>query len=199
MAQVENKYGIRGTYYFRTKTSVFRTDIIQKISQLGHEIGYHYETLAECRGNYKDAMALFIKELNMFREICRVTSISMHGRPLSKYDNRDLWQKYDFLDHELYGECYLSIDYNHVLYLSDTGRTWHPTRYNVRDKVSGQTLPELETTDELIQFIGAGMNKPLCLLTHPNRWTDSPLIWGKEWLLDQCVNRIKEVLIWVRR
>ena len=199
MASVESKCGIKSTYYFRTKKTVFRPDIIQKINQLGHEIGYHYETLAECKGDYEKAMSLFIEELQMFRKICPVTSISMHGRPLSKFDNRDLWKKYDFRDHGLLGECYLSIDYNQVLYLSDTGRTWHPTRYNVRDTVEGQTLPELETTAELIQLIQAGLDRPLCLLTHPNRWTDSPFSWGKEWLLDQCINRIKQLLIWRRR
>lgn len=199
LAEVEHACGIRSTYYFRSIKSVFLPDIIRKITQLGHEIGYHYETLAECKGDYNKAIALFTEELARFREICPVTTISMHGRPLSKFDNRDLWRKYDFHDHGLIGECYLSIDYNKVLYLSDTGRTWHPTRYNVRDQVEGQSLPELDTTDDLIRFIKQGVNQPLCLLTHPNRWTNSPIIWTEEWFSDQCINQVKRLLIWGRR
>ncbi len=198
LAQLEHDCGIKSTYYFRSKKSVFIPDIIHQIAQLGHEIGYHYETLAECKGDYQKAIALFAEELSMFQKIYPVTTISMHGRPLSKFDNRDLWKKYDFRDHGLIGECYLSIDYDKVLYLSDTGRTWHPTRYNVRDQVKGQVLPELETTEDLIQFIQKGIKQPLCLLTHPNRWTDSSLIWGKEWLVDQCLNQVKRLLIALR-
>lgn len=195
LAQLEQRIGVKSTYYFRSTKAVFQPDIIGQIVQLGHEIGYHYETLAECNGDYDKAISLFAEELARFRDICPVTTISMHGRPLSKFDNRNLWEKYDFRDYGLIGECYLSIDYNTVLYLSDTGRTWHPTRYNVRDQVKGQPLPELDTTGDLINYITCGINKPLCLLTHPNRWTDSPLIWGKEWLLDQGINQVKRLLI----
>lgn len=198
IAKLEQQYGIKSSYYFRTSKSVFNPDIIQRIYQLGHEIGYHYETLAECNGDYDKAISLFSSELAMFRQICPVTTICMHGRPLSKFDNRDIWQKYDFRDYGLIGECYLSIDYHKVLYLSDTGRTWHPNRYNVRDQVTGQSLPELDTTEDLIDYILKGVNKPLCLLTHPNRWTNSSFGWTGEWLFDQFANQVKRLLILLR-
>ena len=71
---------------------------------------------------------------------------------------------------------------------------------DVRDQVEGQALPELDTTEDLISFITSSeIDGPLCLLTHPNRWTDSTFAWGREWMLDQCINQIKQILIWARR
>ena len=34
--------------------------------------------------------------LDKFRNIYPVKTICMHGSPLSKYDNRLLWEKYDY-------------------------------------------------------------------------------------------------------
>jgi len=45
LARLEHTLGIRGTYYFRIPHT-FQPSIIQEIASLGHEIGYHYETLA---------------------------------------------------------------------------------------------------------------------------------------------------------
>ena len=42
MAELEHELGIQSTYYFRFPYT-FKPDIIGKINDLGHEIGYHYE------------------------------------------------------------------------------------------------------------------------------------------------------------
>ena len=46
MARVENRTGVFATYYFRMKPRLFKPEIISKISELGHEVGYHYEVLS---------------------------------------------------------------------------------------------------------------------------------------------------------
>ena len=50
MAKLENSLKIKSTYYFRITENVFKKDIIQKISRLGHEVGYHYEVLDDACG-----------------------------------------------------------------------------------------------------------------------------------------------------
>ena len=47
-AIIENEYNINATYYFRTKKNIFVPSIITQIERMGHEIGYHYETLSTC-------------------------------------------------------------------------------------------------------------------------------------------------------
>ena len=44
MAELDQKLGIQSTYYFRFPYT-FKPDIIGKIHDLGHEMGYQYEVL----------------------------------------------------------------------------------------------------------------------------------------------------------
>ena len=44
-AKLEHELGIKGSYYFRIVPQSFNVEIIKEISSLGHEIGYHYETM----------------------------------------------------------------------------------------------------------------------------------------------------------
>ena len=46
-ARLEQKLGISGTYYFRMVPGSYDEVVIWEISSLGHEIGYHYETLSQ--------------------------------------------------------------------------------------------------------------------------------------------------------
>ncbi|MBT5420811.1 MAG: hypothetical protein HOK80_07955, partial [Candidatus Cloacimonetes bacterium] len=44
-AEIQNELGIVGTYYFRTVPDSYDQGVINQITELGHEIGYHYETM----------------------------------------------------------------------------------------------------------------------------------------------------------
>jgi len=75
MAELEDSHGIKSTYYFRTTKEVYREDIIKKISNLGHEIGFHYETLVKSNGDFDKAIELFAEELKKFKEIVSIETI----------------------------------------------------------------------------------------------------------------------------
>jgi len=77
----------------------------------------------------------FERNLEKLRKFYPVKTICMHGSPLSKWDNRDLWKKYDYRDFGIVGEPYFDLDFDEVFYLTDTGRRWDGDRVNVRDKV----------------------------------------------------------------
>jgi len=200
MARQEKALGLKATYYFRYVRGVFNPDIIKEIINLGHEVGYHYETLAKCRGDIDKAILLFAEELEAFRRICTVSTASMHGRPLSPWDNRKIWQKTTPSRFNLTGECYQSLDYNKMEYFSDTGRTWDPGRYNIRDHVQKNGLsPSLSRTEELIQYLQNNQMNNVCILTHPNRWSDGrfELIFSAG--IDHAINQIKKLLLQIRR
>ncbi len=91
-ARIQQKLGIRGSYYFRMVPQSYDERIIREIAALGHEIGYHYETMDTCNGDMEKAYEEFCRNLETLRKIVPVNTICMHGSPLSKYDNRDLWQ-----------------------------------------------------------------------------------------------------------
>jgi hypothetical protein len=159
-AQIQHEFGISGTYYFRFLPDHFDDGIISEIASLGHEIGYHYDDLSHCKGDYDAAIKRFEKNLATLREIAEVKTICMEGAPLSKYDNRDLWKqgnkgtrrqedretrgrgepqaesyKPHYRDYGIIGEPYFDIDFSRMLYLTDTGRRWDGGKVSVRDKV----------------------------------------------------------------
>jgi len=172
MAQAEASLGIRSTYYFRVKAHTLKPAIVQKIAQLGHEVGYHYENLADAGGNMERAIRDFESNLKKLRRLSLVKTICMHGRPLSKWDNRDLWKEYDYKEFGLIGEPYLSIDYTDIVYLSDTGRSWSSNRFNLRDKVSSDVRIRIGSTTELIRVLGSKEYKTFFIQCHPERWCD---------------------------
>jgi len=140
MAEMEKRLGVRGTYYFRIKEDVFSEDEIKKIAAMGHEIGYHYEDLDAARGDVGAALALFKRNLERLREIFPVKTICMHGSPMSKYDNRNIWDERSYREFGIIGEPYFDIDFNEVMYLTDTGRMWDGWGVSIRDKVRGEGL-----------------------------------------------------------
>ena len=224
IAQLEHDLGIRGTYYFRIVPESFDVGVIEKIAELGHEVGYHYEDVdlvvkrqtangkrqvseligdrlkvigdrsqvigvppkrrrtsrwqareagesgrnkavsgsmfqvsgskyrilnqslqANLPGTWNVepetdlidlAMESFLKNLETMRKIADIKTICMHGSPLSKYDNRLLWTKYDYRDYGIIGEPYFDVDFSEVAYYTDTGRRWDGEAVSVRDKVT---------------------------------------------------------------
>ncbi len=192
-AKIEHELGIKSTYYFRTKKSILKPDIITQIKNLGHEIGYHYETLSNSNGDFEKAIKLFQSDLNKFRKICEIKTISMHGKPLSKYDNRELWKKYDFRDFGIIGEAYLSAR-DDLNYFSDTGRTWD-FRNKLRDYVSCKTERAFaDITDDLIQLIEQKKLSNFYILTHPERWPSNFVGWSFSYSADLSTNLGKKIL-----
>ncbi len=206
-AKIQNSLGIRGTYYFRTVPGSFDKDIMKHISDLGHEIGYHYEDvdLVSSRVMRKDelidkACESFRKNLEMFRRHFDIKTICMHGSPRGRYDNRLIWEKYDYKELGLIGEPYFDIDFNEMAYYTDTGRRWDGYAVSVRDRIMrhGSRItaqwPEYHSTGDIIEAVGRGVFPQKAMLTfHPQRWTNNPLLWMRELLAQNVKNQVKKI------
>lgn len=198
MAGLEQDLGIRSTYYFR-HPATFVPETIREIHALGHEVGYHYEVLAKAKGDYGKAIGLFARELEELRSLCEVRTICMHGSPLSRYDNRDLWKEYDFEEFGIAGEAYLSMAGKGLTYLTDTGRNWGG-KHSVRDAMPGAepAPPSVATTDDLARWIGSAGEERLYLTVHPERWAVDSSEWLISYSQDAVVNFGKSILIMVQ-
>jgi len=204
MAKLEISLDIVGSYYFRFISDTFISDLIIKLGSLGHEIGYHYETVDKVssergtvsseRGTVNDfidkAYELFVKELKMFRGVVDVKTICMHGSPRGKYDNKMIWEKYDYRELGIIGEPYLDIDWNEFGYLTDTGRRWNGDKYSLRDKVNSKYKFDFKTTDDIINNIDKLPDK-MMITIHPQRWTNNPVLWTRELVWQNMKNVIK--------
>ena len=191
-AKLEKDKGINASYFFRSVPVSFKPSVIRSIHQMGHEIGYHYEVMNQANGDVYRALEMFNQNLVKFRNVAKIETICMHGSPMSKYDNRELWNKFNYYNYGIIGEPYFDIDYSKVLYLTDTGRSWSNEETNIRDKVESPFFYEIKNTDQLIELINKKeLPNQIMLNTHPQRWNDDFLRWGKELVWQNMKNQIK--------
>lgn len=194
-AKIQAQNNIKGSYYFRAVPESWDEKIIKEIASLGHEIGYHYECLTTCNGNLDKAIQDFDKNLKALRALAPVNTICMHGSPMSKYDSKDIWKKYNYREFGIIGEPYFDTDFKNVFYLTDTGRCWDGHKVSVRDKVDSGFDLLFHSTDEVIEAINTQKLPSQIMFTfHPQRWTDSTLLWYKELVVQNLKNQVKRVL-----
>ncbi|MDD4428841.1 MAG: hypothetical protein PHG64_10690 [Paludibacter sp.] len=196
--------GIVGTYYFRKVSQSYNVAIIKEIVALGHEVGYHYETMDTCKGNLDKAYNEFCRNLEQFRKVTPVKTISMHGSPMSPYDNREIWKKYDCKKLGIIAEPYFDINFNQLYYITDTGRRWDGHLYNVRDKATKEnpvTNPDFlklryHSTQDIIAAVNQGVFPKKAMLNfHPQRWNDAFWPWAKELIWQNVKNQGKRFLV----
>jgi len=201
MAEREAALGIAATYYVRMTRHAFRPTIVRRLAALGHEIGYHYETLSRAGGDVPRALADMRRELAVLRDCAPVVTAAMHGSPLSPIDNRDIWRHAALGDFDLRGEAYLSLDYGRLAYYTDTGRAWSADATNLRDRPTGATtaVSRADSSEELRAVIASGRHAALCIQSHPERWSDSLGQWCVSAAMDGAVNVAKRVLRGLRR
>jgi hypothetical protein len=196
MAKIENSMGIKATYYFRTIPSTFKLEIIKEIADLGHEIGYHYESLAETNGDYKEAIKDFENNLNRLREIYPIKTIAMHGRPTSKWDSRLLWDEYDYKKYSIVIEPYFDINFKEILYITDAGRAWDNEKVNLRDKVDSGFDFLFTHTEDIITLLKEKKNPNMIMVNiHPEHWSDGGFEWYRVLIIRKVKNFIKKILI----
>jgi hypothetical protein len=219
-AEIQHERGIKGSYYFRVVPESYDEEVIKKIAGLGHEVGYHYETMdsvksksqnpnSKFQGHAPTSLSIkkinneamidlaydeFCRNLEMFRKITPITTICMHGSPRSKFDNKDIWKKYDYKKLGLIGEPYYDIDFNKVAYLTDTGRRWNGDKVSVRDKVQSRFNFDFRSTTDIISQMDK-LPDQIMFTFHPQRWHDNMLPWTKELIMQNIKNKVKYMLI----
>ncbi len=192
LAKLQNELGIKGVYYFRSKPQSWNEAVIQEISSLGHEVGYHYETMDTANGDIEKAWSLFKSDLERLRKLTDVSTVCMHGSPKSKYDNRELWKTKNYKSLGLIGEPYYDLDFNKVLYCTDTGRRWDGHKFSVRDKVASKFTFRLHSTDDIIDHLNDGKLPDHAMFNfHPQRWHDNWFSWSNELIIQNLKNIIK--------
>lgn len=202
MAFLESSFGINSTYYFRVNKSVFKKEIIKKVAELGHEIGYHYEVIDKAHGDMRLAGRIFDFELAKLRALTDISTVAMHGNPLTSWDNKDFWQHFSLSQFNLLGEAYISIHNPDLFYITDTGRGWNRAGYNIKDIFSDTSislLPSISTTRQLVNLIRIKKYPKIYLQIHPNRWSWGLLQWYGQLGEDLCLNWMKLLLAYYHK
>lgn len=178
MATLENKVGIRATYYFRCrKSGRFPVAEIKAIAALNHEVGYHYETLTQHSGDMIAASDAFQRNLSYFREIAPCHTVSMHGAPLSRYDNQTLIEQMDLSALGLRGDAVRDMARLQPIYVTDTGGSWNSGGHRNRRDMAGELIrnpPDFLDRRAMVEF-SVELRRPLYINSHPERWPASAI------------------------
>lgn len=201
MSKLEKNLGVRSTYYFRANNGGrFPERFVSLISQMGHEIGYHYEDLSFCSGNRDAALERFHINLEALRKIAPCSTVSMHGAPLSKYNNQDLLCYKNIINSGLIGDAVSSVQQYNPFYMTDTGGRWLSEQTNLRDRVGREWPRHAVPSDDIFPFINfiKETKDPLYISTHPERWSQSRLGYGIARGIDTVSNSAKLILKYLR-
>ena len=152
----------------------------------------------------------FCENLENLRKLVPVSTICMHGSPRSQFDNKAIWEKYDYKSLGLIGEPYYDINFNDVFYLTDTGRRWDGWKVSIRDKVPQQeewnkqglvfhsTRDIINTIEKGRLLSGVEVPNKIMFTFHPQRWHDKAFPWFKEFVMQNLKNQVKGFLIKMR-
>jgi len=196
MAKLENELNIRASYYYRVVSESYNEHSITEIVRMKHELGYHYEDLSLAKGNKIQALALFEKHLANFRNFYPVKTMCMHGSPMSKYDNRNLWENYNYRDYGIIAEPYFDLDFNKIFYLTDASRSWNNKEVTLRDKVDTHFNFTVKNTKDIVNLLKNNkLPDELMISTHPHNWADTTIEWLKILLWQGFKNQIKKILV----
>ncbi len=199
MAEMEAGLGIASSYYFRIVSSSFKPEIIKKIASLGHEVGYHYEDWFLAKYEKQKAIDLYRNHLAQLRKIVPITTIAMHGSPLAKQSNMQIWEHYDLCE-EGVKDVVRSADFSKFVFFTDTGRTFGQSRANLRDFVGSEIIFEnVRSSNDLIEFLDNKTHSLIYFSTHPERWTDKKLGWAVQFVKDKAINAIKLCIRFARK
>lgn len=183
MAEIENKYGHKGSYYVQAyllKNSK-NIDMLKKIQDMGHEVSYHYDVMDSCKGDIAAADAEFSKNLKLFNDNgFTIKTVCQHGNPVVErvgytsnrdfFRNNEIKQKYpNIFDIMVDFKQGYNTDYT---YFSDAGRKFKLIFDPVNNDIvnsNDKNIP-FDTLNELIPYL----EKDNCIIsTHPHRWVKS--------------------------
>lgn len=174
MARMAKRHNLEASFYFRHRDGAFDLGAMNAVAQLQHEVGYHFETLDTCGGDFQAAADLFLEHVALLRAAgLSVRTVAGHGAPpvaATYRSNLDLLiHTPDLCDRAgLLGECTLSIDFSRVAYISDAG--WHWRRHNYYRPGSTGSPTSLRATIRDLPRRDAG----LYLNFHPHQWFAHP-------------------------
>ena len=186
LAEIEQKYGHRGSYYVQAylvkdKRNI---DLLKQIQQMGHEVSYHYDVMDSNKGNLDKAIEEFEFNRKQFvRRGFKVITVCQHGNPVVERvgytSNRDFFRSEKV--QELYSDVAdIMVDYKEKFnteysYFSDAGRRFCKIYDPINNDVVNSDDKNIyyNSFNEVFKDIASEGN--VIISTHPHRWTNSAI------------------------
>lgn len=184
MAEIENKYGICGSYYVHAYLLEDSQNLkmLRRIMEMGHEVSYHHDVMDSNHGDISAAIIEFEHNIEQFRaDGFDVVTVCQHGNPV--VERNGYTSNRDFFRNETVRKRFPDISdimvdfpekhHTQYSYYSDAGRRWNLIAdpfFNDVVNSDDQNVP-YDDLDQLFTALSA--DGRAIVSTHPHRWTDS--------------------------
>ena len=182
LAEIEHKYGHRGTYYAHAYLldDPQNVELLCKMQAMGHEISYHYDVMDSNNGNLDGAIKEFETNRQRFEQLgFPIITVCQHGNPVVERvgytSNRDFFRSSRVK--ELYpGIADIMVDYKDKYhtdysYFSDAGRKFKLIFDPINNDIVNSDDKNVPYED--LNALLAALPQKAIISTHPHRWTDS--------------------------
>lgn len=184
MAQIERKYGHRGSYYVQAYLleDPENVSLLRQMQDMGHEISYHYDVMDSCKGDLDQALVEFEKNRKLFEENgFSIKTVCQHGNPVIERvgytSNRDFFrsEKVQLRYPEL---ADIMVNYprqygTEYLYFFDAGRRFKRIYDPLCNDVVNSDDKNVPYEDLDALFMALSREEGNIISTHPHRWTGS--------------------------
>ncbi len=206
IAQIENQYGHRGSYYVQAYLLEEERNIkmLSEMQDMGHEISYHYDVLDACKGDFEKAIEEFAKNKKMFEDNgFEIKTVCQHGNPIVErngyHSNRDFFRNEKV--RELYPEIAdimvnfkekIPTDY---LYFSDAGRMFKL----IYDPINNDVVntDDKNVPYKNLDYLSEALDKTKgnIISIHPHRWTESVVVYTVKTSIFKVLKFVAKILI----
>jgi len=207
MAKIEQKYEHRGTYYVQAYLleDVQNVSLLRQMSDMGHEISYHYDVMDLCKGNLEKAIKAYQKNVALFeRNGFEIKTVCQHGNPVVERvgytSNRDFFRSTRV--QQLFPHMSdIMVDFKRkadtdYLYFSDAGRkfklVYDPLNNDIVNS-DDKNIPFDNLGELLVYAEESGLS--YIISTHPHRWTKHILIYLMKDIFFRVVKQIAKLLL----
>lgn len=182
LAEIENKYGHRGTYYAHAYLldDPKNVELLRKMQDMGHEISYHYDVMDSNHGNLDGAIKEFEDNRKRFESLgFPIITVCQHGNPVVERigytSNRDFFRS-SWVQALYTNIADIMVDYKEKYhtdysYFSDAGRKFKLIYDPINNDIVNSDDKNIPYED-LNALLEALPSKTI-ISTHPHRWTDS--------------------------
>ena len=182
MAQIEHRYGHRGSYYVQAYLMQKQKNIVllQEMQRMGHEISYHHDVMDSNKGNLDAAVTEFEKNVSLFQSHgFFIKTVCQHGNPIVERigytSNRDFFRSEkartmfpSISDIMVHYHQNVPTDF---LYFSDAGRSFKRICDPFENDLNNSDDKNVTYTDLKDLFRGLSQTKGNIISVHPHRWT----------------------------
>ncbi|MDA9891476.1 hypothetical protein N9D47_02500 [Planktomarina temperata] len=180
IAKIEKKYNIKATYFVQSYLLSDNIELLKSISDMGHEVSYHYDVLDSNGGNMAAAIKEFSDTVSRFRKHgFEVNTVCPHGNPLMQRDgwssNKDFFRNKDVVklfpgifDIVVQTESFVTSEF---AYISDAGYGWKLIgNIDSNDIVNNGDI-EIGDIGNMLELVG--LHNKVIISSHPHRWSQS--------------------------